>query len=60
VAQLWNSCLNDQYKKLDTGECTADSNPSDPTRNTRFNGYCVGLRRRSGKAVMAAFVGSAD
>lgn len=41
VAPLWNSCLNDQYKKLDTGECPATAIPSGSNTQYKVNGYAL-------------------
>jgi hypothetical protein len=41
VAPLWNSCLNDQFKKIATGECPATSIPSGSNTQYKVNGYAL-------------------
>src|SRR5262249_18419109 len=41
VAPLWNSCTNDQFKKIATGECPATSIPSGSNVQYKVNGYAL-------------------
>jgi hypothetical protein len=41
VAPIWNSCQNDQFKKLATGECPATSIPSGGNTQYKVNGFAL-------------------
>jgi hypothetical protein len=41
VAPIWNSCQNDQYKKLADGQCPATSIPSGGNTQYKVSGYAL-------------------